>query len=257
MINLILSYSFSIIGPGAMVVIRPNGITDYMHGIDPLMHLPTPLIPIKNNFVVPNIPISKDAESFTGFNLQGVHAMLSNTFVMNTPCAGHTCDKQGLVKNGKCVAKCSCIQGVNRTSTVVFCFTLKITTREGEEIVVRDFASDWWTKTFVLENGVPLGYRFDANDYDLMEEIESNANMVLAEGNNAGGWDALGWAKWGYVIDQAVAPDSNAPLNASSNEGKVKSGTLTHHVVSLLPSDPTRLNPVTMNGHMVNLHTRE
>ena len=165
------------------------------------------------------------------------------------------CDKQGLFRDGRDATECACVNMEQRVPKPCFVLNLKIQILGGETIVIQNFSIQSWLEMFVFLNGIPPGYRIDDNDWLLMESIGDAIDEVLSHVNANGGWDALAWAKFGYITDRATTkPDQNQRNPYGESEGEnTKSGTLTHHLVTLLPSRPMNINPVTMDDFMINL----
>lgn len=179
--------------------------------------------------------------------------VLKDFVVTKTMCGGKMCDKQGLYKEGRASIKCPCIGMVSRSNSMAFVMHLELTMSNGSVKSVRDFSSEWWMTTFIFQGGIPQGYTIDSSDYESFDQLIETVTEVLNTVNENGGWDALGWAKWGYITDRAVE-DSGAPYNQPAETTKVKAPEVALHVVSLLPSEPHTINTVAMADLKINLN---
>ena len=90
------------------------------------------------------------------------------------------------------------------------------------------------------------------NSYDAADAIADGAEAVLREVNSSGGWTVIMWQKLGRVEDAAVKAANAGVYNAPVEY--VQAGTVVHHIVSLSPTSPETLNPVTIRENMVDMN---
>ena len=90
------------------------------------------------------------------------------------------------------------------------------------------------------------------NSFNTLNAIAERAEAVLWEVNGFSGWTIIMWQKLGCMED-AAARTANAGVYYAPVE-HVKDGTVVHHIVSLSPTSPETINPVTIRERIVNMN---
>ena len=231
----------------------PNGITDFMGETSPtpVMNYNLPFIPIEENMILPDIPLTP-TENISMSILNGVRVEFLQMNAFDTKCTGYFCRKVGIYENGQTKSHCACTATKKNVSTAGVAWYLKITTRDNEDIYIRDFSNSKFNFDFIFADKFPAFVKAcHLDDLDVSENTLDAAERVFNEVNMFGGWTAILWQKQGMVEDAVAKQANSGTYNAAPVY--VASGTMLHHLVHLAPTRPNSLNPVRMKGFKVNI----
>lgn len=234
-----------------MVLRTPKGIQKYMSDLTPIFEYSRGLIPIHSNITLPMVP-PRPTENISAFVLNGMMVEYTSHDWYETKCTGRHCDFQGMCNDGQVKDWCACytMRGNSRTIVPLLCIDVKAFQANGEEMIIKNYCSATWTLEFLIRDGIPRCYRaHDLRDYRIDEMVADSLAETLQEVNRSGGWTLIGWSKLGRIQDQAANQDAayNAP------QVMVQSGTATHHLTRLVPTNPGSLNIPRMDGFKVDL----
>ena len=107
---------------------------------------------------------------------------------------------------------------------------------------------------FLFKREIPQGTRVSIFDNYVMKYLkEENLIKIFDTVNAGGGWTGIGWSKLGKVQDKATGVATANAYNATQPV-LVSSGTVLHHLVSLVPSEPKNHNLVVMEEFKVDVN---
>ena len=218
----------------------------------PLLTYNRQLLPVQRNVIIRDIPsVSSQSISMACYN--GVRLEQIDHLPFNSKCTGKHCDKSEMCVNGQVKKTCACFQMNNRSASPGIAWTLKLTLRDGQQITVSNFSSTRFLFEWIFKSNFSPIIRADhLDDFDARDAIDDGATAVLEEVNNSGGWTVIMWQKLGRVEDAAVKAANEGIYNAPVEY--VQAGTVVHHIVSISPTMPETLNPITIREHMVDIN---
>ena len=115
---------------------------------------------------------------------------------------------------------------------------MALTTVNGTLFMVCDYLSQNWMENFLLKGQLFQGTRASVfDDYDIEELMEQNSIKVFNTVKAGGGWTGIGWTKLGKVQDKATDQAATNTYNAAQPILGC-TGTIVHHLLSLVPSKP-------------------
>ena len=156
-----------------------------------------------------------DAGKTLSFRLEKAKITMSGCKLVETVCRGLFCDKQE-------TDKCSCMYNDKVCNTVV---QARIIFDGGNEAVM--FRSWRMTNLFVVSDRMTNLPHSVLKDESVRKKLRDTVQNIVNQVNDAGGWDILGWARTGEMID------------VNDETSKVGSATIHPHIVWIAPSNST------------------
>ena len=145
--------------------------------------------------------------------------------------------------------RCACIQMPdNRSGSVFTPIEVEVSSQDGTSFTTK-FYSKFWFEHYILSPGrFPSSISVTSfDDCVFMDRYFDCVEAVLTYINDLCGWRAIGWVKPGEALDQSVdQPNNGLPYNAQRQ--MVQSAKLKHHLVTLEPMAPHRVDIDRLNG---------
>ena len=236
---------------------RVPGIHQFMgEGQNAIMHYCNSLVPLEPTIRFPQVHVTPDNDAMSGYNLDEMQVRCIRTNTFETKCTASFCDLQGLYRQGREANRCGCVQMSSRLTVPCIAMDLEVTLPNGNSFTVRDFASHHWISTNLFNGRIPQGTRASMFDnFELKDLIDEGLSSIFREVNASGGWTGTGWTKPGRVQDRAAEQAAGNAFNNAVQPVLVRAGTIVYHLVRLVPTDPTSLNPVMMDGFKVDINS--
>ena len=170
-----------------------------------------------------------------GFSVYGT-IQFTGVDVVETKCKGFLCDRQNIFELQKDKDKgCGCFAMADRTSNMVICLDLNIK-HGNNKLQVNKFCSHSFSNYFI---DMPFPSIVKWRQFDNTPEYEELIDRVEAitkwVNEYCGGWLICGWSKKGEIKDQTFMSDV-------SDDNKVDSGKINHHVTKIFPRYPDKMN---------------
>jgi len=207
-----------------------------------------PLYPLKYNYNCPPVKIINNGE-LSAFCIHNSSVTITNISALPDSCGGNLCDKNRLMDSDNTVRRrCACIQMPDNRSGSVFT-PIEVEVRSQDGSFTTMFYSKFFFEKYILSGGrFPSSVTVSSfDDSEFMDRYLDTVMDVTTYINNLCGWRSIGWVKPGEALDQSVdQPNNGLPYNAQRQT--VQSANLKHHLVTLEPMAPHRVDIDRLNG---------
>jgi len=219
-----------------IILPNPPGTDKFLvNSSTPILAPKRPATVIKSNFNLPTRELITEGTDINGFVIQDCILTVKSFEVANTRCGGNLCDRQG--ENS---SRCACFQMTSRSGNVVVSIEVEITNPNGSTFTTM-IQSKWFLEQYLLTAPLPAGTRASKfEDFEVEDIFFASIRNVINYINTSCGFRVIGWVKRGEVQDQGA----EQPTSTYGNPPRVmiQSGSLTHHVTTLDPMVPERID---------------
>ena len=176
-----------------------------------------------------------EANKTEAFVLTRAHLQVFTTTPISTSCRGKLCDKQRVSDwNDNKSKGCGCYQMHANGPSMALLHALRVTNHRTEQRYDENQFSSTRFSSLYMTGSIPPSASCSVLDkvhheqgIRLIDCMNACVNFI----NNHGGFTVIGWYKRGLIDDKSLIT-----LNNGENE-QVQSGEVSHHIVSIMPSD--------------------
>ena len=233
--------------PGSYILIeKPNKVTDYYGSLNglPILSFGTGLVLVdtkKSNIVPKYVPFIESQDRLHAYVLPVVKLEVKNLLVEQTTCIANMCDSIGQMKGPMdWYATCPCWVKKRLQSDIVFRIVFRVTYKRpnGSDYVfsTENFVSRSFTN-LVSKEAIQMGLSKAQLDSDYSNMIiEHEVDKLVEAVNGNGGFQVMGWCRYGVAPDangnkdNAAAGGASVPLSAG---GGSKASKVKYHLVSV------------------------
>lgn len=214
-------------------LLQPHKIDSEIGGI-PCVSSDLAAIVMEDAYPLLSVPIDLGASSSSSFVLNGATIKVRRTLPLSTNCSGFFCDRQRVKEILEAGKGCGCYHVQTYLNPIAITHDIHVTPANADHNIIKvlNFSSMKFTSIYMkgyFNKSVDPGLIQLTNSYWTLRTCVKKIETLV---NDNGGWTVIGWYKRGMINDKSL-------LSAEvSVEVSVEASVMTHHIVSLFPTNP-------------------